>query len=95
MNLSPPDLLLIALATWYLAYVVTKTSGPFEMMGRFRFRFPLGGLTACIVCAAPWLAAALYLLYRTPLQPIVVVLALAGAALMLGSFSGASHSDGT
>ena len=94
--MTPFDLLILALATWYSAYAVSKTSGPFNVMGRFRSRFPFGMRDAqgyyCIVCAAPWIAGALFLVACTPLQPIVVVLAVAGAALMLGAYSGASHS---
>lgn len=90
--MTPFDLLILALATWYLAHALTKTRGPFNLFATLRGRFHLGGLTSCPVCAAPWMAGALFLLGDTPLQPLVVVLAIAGGALMLGSYSGASHS---
>ena len=89
------DLLILALATWYSAHTVSKTSGPFNVMGRFRSRVSFGMRDAqgyyCMVCAVPWIAGALYLLWQSPVQPVVVVLAVAGAALMLGSYSGANH----
>ena len=91
--MTPIDLLVLALATWYVAFVVTNPNinGPFGLLAAFRGRFSLGGLTHCKVCFAPWAAGALYLLSLTPLQPFVVVLAIAGAALMLGAYSGAGH----
>jgi hypothetical protein len=91
---TPFDLLILALATWYLSHVITtpSISGPYKSLALLRERVSLGGLTHCKVCFAPWAAALLFVLGHTPLQPIVVVLALAGAALMLGSFSGANHS---
>lgn len=91
MNLNPLDLATLALATWYLAYALTKTSGPFHLFALLRERVSLGGLTTCIVCASPWIAGGLYLLWLTPLQPIVVILAVAGLALMAGSYTGANH----
>jgi len=56
-----------------------------------RRRLPLGGLTECIICLAPWCAALLFLLERTPAAPLVWVLAIAGGALMLGSYTGATQ----
>lgn len=89
--MTPIDFLLLALATWYVAHAVTRTHGPFHILERLRERVKLGGLTSCPVCLAPWAAAFLWLLWATPLQPVVAVLAVAGAALMLGSYSGANH----
>lgn len=90
--MTPFDLLILVLATWYVDHAVINTHGPFNVFATLRGRFRLGGLTTCMVCAAPWIAAVLYLVARTPLQPLVVLLAIAGGALMLGSYSGATHS---
>jgi hypothetical protein len=85
--MTPFDLLRIALATWYVAYVVTSTSGPFKVFAFIRAHLPLGGLTTCIICLSIWAAAALYLL--NPFAPVVIdALAIAGAALMLHAYSG-------
>jgi hypothetical protein len=90
--MNPLDLLILALATWRLAYLVTSEKGPFDIALRFRTRFPLGGLTSCLKCASLWCAAVLFVLGLTPLYPVVWVLAVSGAALMLASFSGVAHS---
>jgi hypothetical protein len=45
----------------------------------------------CIVCAMPYTAALCWSAFLTPVQPLVIVLALAGAALMLSSYTGANH----
>ena len=89
--MTPLDLLILVLATWYLAYALTKTHGPFHVFATLRGRFSFGGLTTCMHCAAPWIAGLLWLLWLTPLHPVVYALAVAGAALMLGSWTGASH----
>lgn len=91
MELS--SLLIIALATWYAAYVVTKSDGPGHIFAWLRKALPLGGLTTCIVCASVWIAGALIIAWDSgqALRFFVYALAIAGAALMLGSYSGASH----
>lgn len=91
MTPTLPDLLVIALATWYSADVLTKRDGPFNLAGRFRTRYPLGGLTTCSVCASPYLAALWWGVLQTPFAPLAWIIAAAGAALMLGSYTGANH----
>ena len=89
--MTPFDLLILALFTWRAAYFIAKENGPFNLMGRFRSRYPLGGLTTCLYCASVWTAALGFVLGHTPLQPLVVIGAVSGAALMLASYSGANH----
>jgi hypothetical protein len=91
MILSLPDLLILALATWYLAHAIVKTHGPFKLFATLRERYPLGGLLTCLHCAALWIALLLLLLWQTPAQPVIYVPAVAGAALMLATYTGASH----
>lgn len=91
MTLTATDLLIIALATWRLSYFITSEIGPFGVAAWVRKVAPLGGLTTCLKCASFWTALACFLLWLTPLQPLVWVLAAAGAALMLASYSGVSH----
>lgn len=91
MSLNLFDFLILSVATWRLAHLISSESAPFNVMGRFRERFSLGGGSACIKCVSVWAAAALLLLWFTPLYPLVWVAALSGAALMLGSYTGASH----
>lgn len=91
--LQPLDLLILALATWRLAYLAVKESAPFNLMGRFRAWTTLGGMLTCIYCASIWAGLLMFVLYQFPLlHPIVWVFAVSGAGLMLGSYSGASHS---
>lgn len=89
--MQPLDLLLITLAAWRLAYLITREDAPYKLAARFRARFPLGGLTSCIKCASIWTAAGMLALWHTPLQAGVVVLAISGGALMLASYTGAGH----
>lgn len=85
--------IVIALATWYVSYVVTKSDGAFGMFKRLRSSFPLGGLTTCIVCLSLWAAMALIVVWNggEVLRFFVYALALAGLSVMLGSYSGATH----
>ncbi len=94
MNLSPLDLLILALATWRLAYLVSRERAPFNIMGYLRDKFPLGGGTACMMCMSVWTAALMLVLWHTPAQPVVYVAALSGAALMLASWTGVHHASG-
>lgn len=90
--MSPLDSpLMLIPATWYLTYVLTTKKGPWNLFLAFRTLLPLGGLTHCMPCFSIWIAVILLLLWSGPLQFCVVCLGVAGAALMLGSYSGATH----
>jgi hypothetical protein len=89
VNLPLPDLLIITLATWRLSYMLVSEDGPNQIIARLRARFSLGGLTDCIYCMSVWIAAGLYGLWQTAAYPIVIVLAISGAAMMLRSYTGA------
>jgi hypothetical protein len=89
--MQPFDLLVLVLATWRLAYLITKEDGPFKLAVRFRERFPLGGLTTCIFCASVWTAIVCYMLLLTPLAPIVYMAAASGGAMMLWRYTGGDH----
>lgn len=91
MTLSPFDFLILAIATWRTAHLLVHEDAPFHFMARIRARTTFGGLLTCIKCASVWTAALLLLLWFTPLYPLVWIAALSGAALMLGSYTGASH----
>lgn len=89
--MQPFDLLILAAATWYIAHIITRSDGPYGVFRKFRQAMPLGGLTTCIHCAAIWVAVALWILWQTPIAAVVLPFAIAGAGLMIGSYSGASH----
>lgn len=94
MNLTPLDVLILALATWYVTYMLTgNKKGPFGVFTFIRTHFPLGGLTTCYYCAMPWIAAVFLLLSMTPIHIVIYPFAIAGIAIMLGSYTGANHSQ--
>lgn len=82
------DLAVIALATLYAAYALTKTHGPVGAFTWIRLHLPLGGVTACIVCAAFWFALLFYALYQTDLRPVTWVFAAAGLAVLAAHYTG-------
>lgn len=79
------DLLIVVFASWYVAYTVTSTHGPFMVFERIRKVTTLGGLLTCPVCLAFW--AALVLLIA-PMGIVTQALAAAGAAMILHGWSG-------
>lgn len=91
MNLSLSDLLILALATWRLSYMVTSESGWFGVFEIIRNR--IGGATTCIYCFSVWASIGLYLIYHTGLQVIVIVLAVSGLALVIRSYTGVGLHD--
>lgn len=91
MNLSPFEFVIVALATWRAAHLLVKEDAPFRLMARLRERTTLGGLLSCMKCASVWTAALMLALWFTPLQPMVWLFAVSGAALMLASYSGVNH----
>lgn len=90
-TLTPFDLLVIALAAWRLAYLMAKEAAPFQLMTRLRAKTTLGGLLSCLYCSSWWAALVMLALWFTPLQVLVWVFAVSGAALMLGTYTGASQ----
>lgn len=91
MSITPLDFLILALATWRLAYLMAKEAAPFQLMTKLRQRTTFGGLLDCIKCSSWWAAGVMLLLWFTPLQLVVWVFAISGGALMLGSYTGSSQ----
>lgn len=89
--MQPFDLLILALATWYIAHVITRTDGPYAVFRKLRQAMPMGGLLTCINCAAIWIAVGLWVVWQTPIAALVLPFAVAGAGLMIGAYSGATH----
>ena len=85
------EFLLVALATWYLAYAITSTHGPFKVFERIRKFTTLGGLLDCPICLSPWLAL---LMLVVPFGVGIIALALAGAAMLLHGFTGWRFGNG-
>lgn len=85
--MQPFDLLIIALATWYASYCISKKDGPLKVFAHVRSLFPLGGLTACIVCLSVWVAVGMYVLTLV-FAPAAQIIGMAGAAILLHRFTG-------
>lgn len=88
--MQPLDLLIVALATFYSAFAISATHGPWHVFEWLRAHLPLGGLTACLVCLSVWLATLFYVLMLTPLSTIVDILAIAGTSVLLWRYTGGS-----
>lgn len=96
------DLLIIALAAWRLAYMLTSEDGPLAVFKRARDTLmkramnndydlqpgTWGALFSCVYCMSIWTGAVCYGLWFTPLQPVVIVLAVSAVGLMLASYTG-------
>lgn len=83
------ELLIQALATWYIAYALTATHGLFGMFDKLRAADQRIGLKLlkCIVCTAVWVALGIALLWTV--APFVVhVFAVAGLAMLAHKYTG-------
>ena len=83
-----PDLLVIALASCYWAFVLTKKPGPFDVFQRQREKNSIGGLLLCAPCLVFWIAVAFWLIWQTPAAPLVTISAIAGGASLAGYYTG-------
>ncbi len=84
------DLLILSLATWYVAYTLTAKPGPFRLFERFRARWTIGGLLNCMPCLSVWVALVLYLIGLV-FAPAVWVVAVAGGAMLAHRYTGGDH----
>lgn len=86
------NLLVLALATWRLAYMLVYEKGPRKMFVYLRNISRRWGWTVleCDRCVSIWAGAWLLCALHTWAWPIVWVLAASGLAIMLGSFTGAT-----
>lgn len=82
------DLIVLALATWRLAYALTKEPGPYQLFERTRKVRFLSNVLKCIHCVSIYTAAFCWLLTFTPLWFVVWLLAASGLALMLHRYTG-------
>lgn len=89
---TPFDLLLLAVATLWVAHVITATQGPGRLFLRLRdaTRQRLAGLFDCIWCTSVWVALLMFFLHQF-VPGLTWIFAIAGAALMLRSYTGVHH----
>lgn len=79
MSDDPLALIVIALASWRIAYLLTNEAGPANVFGRFRDLFAdptdmeikpgsLMQLTTCVYCMSFWTTAAVALLWAVDVK---------------------------
>lgn len=97
MNDDPLALIVVALASWRLAYLLTNEAGPGNVFGRFRALFAdpvdleikpgsLMQLTTCVYCMSFWTTVAVALLWAVDIKggrDAIFVVAAWGAATAL------------
>lgn len=86
-----PELLTLSAASWYIAFAVTSTSGPFHAFEWIREHLKLGGLTTCIICLSIWIALILRLIGS---NVVTDAFAIAGVALWIHAYSSWVHIGG-
>ena len=86
--MTPLDLIALALATFYLAYVISSTHGPWHLFVWSRARLPF---LACLYCVSMWAGVLFYLLLAISAGWIVYMFAAAGASAFLYRYSGGPH----
>lgn len=91
--LSLPETLILATASWRLAFMLVREAGPLNVFARLRDRTTLGGMLDCVFCASVWTAMLMWLLWHTIARPVVVVLGVSGAGLMIASWTGVEYRD--
>lgn len=89
--MTPLDLAILTLATFYLAYAAVHLDLPFNAGKRFRENVTtFGGLLLCFWCAAWWAALILYAIQYRAID-LVTISAIAGAASFAYRYTGGAH----
>jgi hypothetical protein len=81
-------LAIISLATFRIAYFVTREDAPFGIMARIRDKYPLGGLLTCFYCFSVWVAVPVYLASQTVLYGMLEALAVMAIAVIIYRYCG-------
>jgi len=93
MTLDLTSLIILALATWRGAYMLTSETCPFNVCVWVRKHLNLGGVLNCIYCTSFWVAILMLGLWYTDLYPLVYVFAITGGAMVMRSYTGAGIND--
>ena len=93
ITLDLVSIIILALATWRISYMLTSEDCPFKACVWIREHLNLGGVLNCIYCTSIWASALLIILWYTPLYPAVYVLAISGLAMVMRSYTGAGIND--
>ena len=89
--MTPVNLVILALASWRLAYFIVYDDAPYKIMKRIRDKFPNWQVLDCIYCASVWTAIICYALLLTSAYWIVDILAVSGGAMMFWRYTGGKH----
>lgn len=87
-ELSVVDAVALGLSTFYLAFSLARTHGPFNAFKAFRDRWPIGGLVTCVYCLSVWVALIMWALLQV-YPPAVYIIAAAGASSAFYRYTGA------
>lgn len=84
------DLIILALATWRISYMLVHESGPWSIFDRIRARASgtIGDLFECIYCISIWSSAFLAVLWYGGGEIFVIIMAASGLALMAANYTG-------
>lgn len=86
--------LLAVLAVWRVTHLLSKEDGPWGAISRIRRGLEggfAGRLLSCFYCLSVWIAAPFtFFVPGTPVERVVVWLALSGAAVLLERATGES-----
>lgn len=86
-ELNAVDAIALGLSTFYLAFVMTRTHGPFNVFKSVRERWPLGGLTTCMYCLCVWVALFMWLILQI-WPPGLYIIAASGASAGMYRYTG-------
>jgi hypothetical protein len=99
MGFDALDFIIMAIATWRIAAIITEEHGPFGVFAWVRYEtikhrtkrnISDVTLVTCIKCASVWIAAIVLLLYYF-IPELVWIFGISGLGLMLKSYTGVRH----
>lgn len=79
----------IALATFYVSFVISQLDGPYKMFYKLRNTYPklISDLTSCFYCLSIYMVVILYLAHQNGLEWLITILATAGIASLVHKWS--------
>lgn len=83
ITLDLSAILIISLASWRTAYMLTTEAGMFDMFVFIRKYANVGGVLNCIFCFSVWTSAILVLVWYTDLYPAIYILAVSAVAIII------------
>lgn len=93
MTLDLTSLIILALATWRLSFMLVSETGMFGVFTFIRKHANVSGVLNCIFCTSVWVAILIMVVWYSDLYPSVYVLAISGGAMVMRSWSGVGIND--